>query len=240
MAASIVRLAIRNLPPSATIESVEQLLEQSGFIVCRSSGKLPIDSVKVQRIFKGKIGTSTKHEVASTAFVLVSNDLVGLRLCKKLAISLKDSPPLKCELALVQKVPKDLSKAAAEMSTAASASAATTGTGTGSWQSDPEYLNFQQPKPSQATTTAVSAASTDRMETIAAAVAVKEVAPLVAHMRKEMLIRRNKAQKAKKDSRKRKPALGAITTSGKAAQKKASSSSTQVGNKGGRQQNSGS
>jgi hypothetical protein len=176
---------------------VEQLLEQAGFATTKQqqqdqSSSVPL--VKIQRILQGKIGTRTKQETPSTAFVTVANDLAGLKLCKRFN-SMKDSQ-IRVELAYVQKVVERTTVRNADTSSA------------GTWVSDPVYLQFEN----GGKTKPASEEPTAGVEGEEAQLPKKEVAPLVAHIMKQMQANRIKQLKAKKDSRKRK-AAGATSAS---------------------------
>src|SRR4051812_1350828 len=113
----MIRILIRHLPPTTNQETVEQLLDQAG---------LKGEGIIIERISVGKIGTTTKLEVPSTAYVLAPNEQIGIKLCKRLMV--KDSA-ICCELAAVQRVPE---KYAAKIDPQI-----------GTWQSDSEYLKYE-------------------------------------------------------------------------------------------------
>ena len=173
----MIRLAVRHLPPDATVDSVANFLEQIGFAKS--------DGIIVQRIFKGKVGTSTKSECPSTAYILTPNEVVAAKICKKL---LQKDQPIRCELAYIQKTPERAFGSKQDPQA-------------GTWQSDPEYLRFQaslqiQQQPTPPIQHHQPSYTDEQNPTV--------VVPLVAHMRKEIQQRRNKAIKTKKDRRKRK------------------------------------
>jgi hypothetical protein len=176
---------------------VEQLLEQAGFATTKQqhqdqNSSVPL--VKIQRILPGKIGTRTKQETPSTAFITVANDMAGLKLSKKFN-SMKDSQ-IRVELAYIQKVVERTTVRNADTSSA------------GTWLADPAYLQFEnrgKAKPASEERTA-------GVEGEEAQPPTKEVSPLVAHIMKQMQANRIKQLKAKKDSRKRK-AAGATSVS---------------------------
>jgi len=179
-----IRMVFRHLPPDTTTTSLQQLFEQAGL-------SENVDGIKIQRIFVGKAATTTKSEVPSAAFVLVPNDSVGVKVCKKLVT--KDSPVV-CELAPIQRVADKVSTAVKNDTMA------------GTWQTDPEYLRFENLQKQKPKVQELSKETQQSQVPGAEPEKQVEVSALVMHMRKEMLARRNKSQKAKKDSRKRKPA----------------------------------
>ena len=186
-----IRITIRHLPAASTPESLIQLLEQNGINTKQ-------EHVKIQRIFVGKAATKTKSELPSTAFLEIPNDAIGLKICK--ALETKESP-IRVELALLQKVPTRITSAGAKLPGMESITITP-----GSWKDDPEYLRYEESlKPTPKSSAAIASEemlNTDSSSNAESSQKKAELAPLVAHMLKEMQAKRNKSAKA--EGRKRK------------------------------------
>lgn len=216
-----VRLAVRGLPPDATPALLDARIAEAGF-------SLQTDRIVIQRIANGKVATSTKAEVPSTGFVTVGNALTAARLVKKFA-----TPPVKCELTTIQRVPDRLvvlpgaGKKPSASAQSDNSAASTQHSAAGTWKSDPLFAKFQglnQPQPKQKVGGDSTLLSTSEQGQSSSNSKEVTVAPLVAHIRKELLAKRNKQQKAQKEQRKRKtPAATSASTSKAATPEQASS-----------------
>lgn len=184
-----VRVAIRHLPPTTTIEAVSQQLEECGLELA------PVGQTKLQRVLQGKVATKIKPEEPSTAFVELPDGRAANQLAKSLQAK---QPTCRVDMAFVQKLPAKLFTVSIKIP------AVDNNIQPGTWQTDPEYLNFRErAKPKQANTIIDEGAGKEGA-TVASKTVI--VAPLVAHMRNEMLARKNKSRNAKAENNKRKVA----------------------------------
>ena len=167
------------MPANSTKDSVKAFLEQAGF-------SLHADGIRIDRVLPGKEKTPTKLEIPSSVFIFVSNENVASRVCKKVVS--KDSP-VSCELAMNQKVFEKRVKGGDPS--------------IGTWTTDPEYENFKTSTKAKSGTTGPTHTPSGGGEG-ETKTPERELAPLVAHMKKELISRRNKAVKLKKEQRKRK------------------------------------